>query len=171
LLFPIVRVSFAGLCASAIFDLAPQLYLPQNTVEPRLGVCQTVYSSITNGIRVTVEPQYLEEESDPERGRFFWAYAIEIGNEGSRSVQLVARHWRITDGNGKVEEVRGIGVVGKQPQIDPGEAFSYTSGCPLSTSSGIMVGSYQMVGADGEAFTVDIPAFSLDLPDARQVLN
>ncbi len=130
-----------------------------------------MYSSITNSIRVTVEPQYLEEESDPERGRFFWAYAIEIGNEGLAPVQLVARHWRITDGNGKVEEVRGIGVVGEQPQIDPGKAFSYTSGCPLSTSSGIMVGSYQMVGTDGEAFTVDIPAFSLDLPDARQVLN
>ncbi len=130
-----------------------------------------MYNCLTNSIRVTVEPHYLEEESDPERERFFWAYAIEIGNEGLASVQLLARHWRITDGNGHVEEVRGAGVVGEQPHIEPGKAFSYTSGCPLSTPSGIMVGSYQMVGADGEAFTVDIPAFSLDLPDARPVLN
>ncbi len=130
-----------------------------------------MYSSVTNGIRVTVEPHYLEEESDPEQARFFWAYAIEIGNEGLASVQLLARHWRITDSNGQVEEVRGLGVVGEQPQIDPGEAFSYTSGCPLATPSGIMVGTYQMVGADGEVFSVDIPAFSLDLPDTRQVLN
>jgi ApaG protein len=136
-----------------------------------MGACHAVYNCITNGIRVTVEPLYLEEESDPERGRFFWAYAIEIGNEGAGSVQLLARHWRITDGNGHVEEVRGHGVVGEQPEIDPGNSFSYTSGCPLSTPSGIMVGSYQMVGADGEFFCVDIPAFSLDLPDARPVLN
>lgn len=130
-----------------------------------------MYSSVTNDVRVTVEPLYLEEESDPERGRFFWAYAIEIGNEGPAAVQLLARHWRITDGNGQVEEVRGPGVVGEQPEISPGNSFSYTSGCPLSTPSGIMVGSYQMVGADGEVFSVDIPAFSLDLPDARPVLN
>lgn len=130
-----------------------------------------MYSSVTNSVRVTVKPLYLEEESDPERGRFFWAYAIEIGNEGSRSVQLLARYWRITDGNGQVEEVRGDGVVGEQPEINPGNSFSYTSGCPLSTPSGIMVGSYQMVGADGEIFSVDIPAFSLDLADARPVIN
>jgi ApaG protein len=154
-----------------IFDLARQRHLPQNTGEPHLGACQAVYSCLTNGVRVTVEPVYLEEESDPERGRFFWAYAIEIGNEGARTVQLLARHWRITDGNGHVEEVRGPGVVGEQPEIDPGNSFSYTSGCPLSTPSGIMVGSYQMVTANGEVFSVDIPAFSLDLPDARPVLN
>ncbi len=130
-----------------------------------------VYSSVTNGIRVTVEPHYLAEESDPERGRFFWAYTIEIGNEGARSVQLLARHWRITDGNGRVEDVRGLGVVGEQPQINPGSSFSYTSGCPLSTPSGIMVGSYQMVGEDGDVFIVAIPAFSLDMPDVRPVLN
>ena len=130
-----------------------------------------MYSSVTNSVRVTVKPLYLEEKSDPERGRFFWAYAIEIGNEGSRSVQLLARYWRITDGNGQVEEVRGDGVVGEQPEINPGNSFSYTSGCPLSTPSGIMVGSYQMVGADGEIFSVDIPAFSLDLADARPVIN
>ena len=130
-----------------------------------------MYSSVTNSVRVTVKPLYLEEKSDPERGRFFWTYAIEIGNEGSRSVQLLARYWRITDGNGQVEEVRGDGVVGEQPEINPGNSFSYTSGCPLSTPSGIMVGSYQMVGADGEIFSVDIPAFSLDLADARPVIN
>ena len=130
-----------------------------------------MYSSVTKDIRVTVEPRYLEEESDPEQGRFFWAYTIEIGNEGLASVQLLARHWRITDGNGQVEDVRGLGVVGEQPEIDPGASFSYTSGCPLSTPSGIMAGTYQMAGADGEVFSVDIPAFSLDLPNARPVLN
>ncbi len=130
-----------------------------------------MYSSVTKDIRVTVEPHYLEEESDPEQWRFFWAYTIDIGNGGLASVQLLARHWRITDSNGQVEEMRGLGVVGEQPQIDPGEAFSYTSGCPLGTPSGIMVGTYQMAGADGEVFSVDIPAFSLDLPDARPRLN
>lgn len=130
-----------------------------------------MYNCVTKSIRVSVELHYLEEESDPERERFFWAYAIEIGNEGLASVQLLARHWRITDGNGHVEDVRGPGVVGEQPHIDPGKTFSYTSGCPLSTPSGFMVGSYQMVGEDGEVFNVDIPAFSLDLPNARRVLN
>jgi len=130
-----------------------------------------VYNCLTNGVRVTVEPHYLEDESDPERKRYFWAYAIEIGNEGPVSVQLLARHWQITDSNGHVEDVRGPGVVGEQPHIGPGDSFSYTSGCPLTTPSGIMVGSYQMVGEDGEEFTVDIPAFSLDLPDSRPVLN
>lgn len=130
-----------------------------------------MYNCLTNGVRVTVEPHYLEDESDPDRERFFWAYEIEIGNEGLASVQLLARHWRITDGNGRVENVRGLGVVGEQPRIDPGDSFSYTSGCPLTTPSGFMVGSYRMVGEDGEEFTVDIPAFSLDLPDARPVLN
>ncbi len=130
-----------------------------------------MYKCLTNGIRVTVEPHYLEEESDPDQDRFFWAYAIEIGNEGTASVQLLTRHWRITDGYGHVEIVRGPGVVGEQPHIGPGDVFSYTSGCPLTTPSGIMAGSYQMVGEDGKEFSVEIPAFSLDLPDARRVLN
>jgi len=130
-----------------------------------------VYKSLTNGVRVSVEPHYLEDESDPDQDRFFWAYAVEIGNEGTASVQLLTRHWRITDSYGQVEIVHGPGVVGEQPHIGPGDVFSYTSGCPLTTPSGIMAGSYQMIGEDGKEFDVEIPAFSLDLPDARRVLN
>lgn len=129
-----------------------------------------MYSEITNGIRVTVEPRYLEAESNPAEGRFFWAYTVEIANTTARPVQILTRHWIITDGNGQQQEVKGPGVVGEQPVISPGEAFTYTSGCPLPTPSGIMAGSYQ--AADGSTrFPVTIPAFSLDLPDARKVLN
>ena len=130
-----------------------------------------MYSCVTNGIRVSVETRYLEGESDPEQARYFWAYSIEICNEGTRPVQLLARHWRITDSNGHVEEVRGLGVVGEQPEIGPGDCFAYRSGCPLSTASGFMIGSYQMVSEDGKLFDVDIPAFSLDMPDVRPVIN
>jgi len=130
-----------------------------------------MYSATTHGIRVTVQPQYVAERSDPQTARFFWVYTIEIRNTGNAPVQLLARHWEITDGNGRTETVRGPGVVGEQPVIAPGDAITYTSGCPLTTSSGIMVGSYQMVGADGRTFSVSIPAFPLDLPDARRVLN
>jgi ApaG protein len=130
-----------------------------------------MYSATTCDIRVTVEPRYMEERSDPQAARFFWAYTIEIRNTGSAPVQLLARHWEITDGNGKTEIVRGLGVVGEQPVIEPGGAFTYTSGCPLATASGIMVGTYQMVAADGRPFSVSIPAFPLDVPDARRVLN
>jgi ApaG protein len=130
-----------------------------------------MYSATTNLIEVSVEPTYIEGESSPSDSRYFWAYTIEITNHGREEVRLRSRHWRITDGNGRTEEVRGAGVVGKQPVIKPGESFSYTSGCPLTTSSGIMVGSYQMQNESGELFAIDIPAFSLDLPDARRTLN
>ena len=130
-----------------------------------------MYSATTHGIRVTVEPRYMEERSDPDAARFFWAYTIEIQNAGDAPVQLLARHWEITDGNGRTETVRGLGVVGEQPVIEPGGAFTYTSGCPLATASGIMVGTYQMVGADGRPFSVSIPAFPLDVPNSRRVLN
>ena len=102
---------------------------------------------------------------------FFWIYTIEITNLGRQTVQLTARHWIITDGNGVVEEVQGPGVVGEQPVIPPGESFRYTSGCPLTTPSGIMVGSYQMLDEAGRPFEVNIPAFSLDSPFAKRVLN
>ena len=130
-----------------------------------------MYTAVSHNIRVTVRPQYLEEQSDPDDGRYFWSYTIEIANDGARSVQLTHRHWHITDANGRHEEVRGAGVVGEQPMLSPGDAFRYTSGCPLRTPSGIMVGSYRMVDEDGVAFDVAIPAFSLDSPHTRRVLN
>ncbi|MCP4382309.1 MAG: Co2+/Mg2+ efflux protein ApaG [Hyphomicrobiales bacterium] len=130
-----------------------------------------MYIATTQQIQVTVEPSFVESESSPADGRYFWAYTIEIVNLGVDEVQLRARHWQITDANGRTEEVRGAGVVGKQPFLKPGECFSYTSGCPLPTSSGIMVGSYQMQKADGGSFSIDIPAFSLDVPNERRVMN
>lgn len=129
------------------------------------------YSAVTGGVCVRVTPVFLEEESSPDEGRYFWAYTIEISNEGTDSVQLRSRHWRITDGNGRTEEVRGPGVVGKTPVLKPGESFTYTSGCPLTTPSGIMAGTYQMTREDGTLFNVTIPAFSLDSPHSRRSLN
>ncbi|MBZ8133861.1 Co2+/Mg2+ efflux protein ApaG [Afifella sp. IM 167] len=130
-----------------------------------------MYRATTRNITVSVEPEFLEKESNPKAGRFFWAYTVEIANEGSERVQLLRRHWQITDGVGRVEEVHGAGVVGEQPEIEPGKSYRYTSGCPLATSSGIMVGSYDMVGEDGSTFSIAIPAFSLDLPGGRTLLN
>lgn len=130
-----------------------------------------MYKATTRSIQVTVEPTFVEDESSPGNHRFFWAYAIEIANNGDEAVRLRSRHWRITDANGRTEEVRGAGVVGKQPMLKPGEVFSYTSGCPLTTPSGIMVGSYQMQDEKGEEFTIAIPAFSLDMPDVRRTVN
>ena len=130
-----------------------------------------MYSKITHEIEVAVEPQYLADQSRPEAGRWFWAYTITIRNHGAQSVQLMARHWRITDGNGRLEDVKGPGVVGEQPTLAPGESFSYTSGCPLPTPSGIMVGTYQMEAEDGERFDIAVPAFSLDSPHQAVRLN
>ena len=130
-----------------------------------------MYKATTDGISVTVEPCYLEDRSDPSERRFFWAYTVEISNRSAAPVQILARHWIITDGNGRREDVRGVGVVGKQPVITPGSSFSYTSGCPLPTPSGVMVGSYQAIRDGGDVFNVAIPAFSLDLPGAKPVLN
>jgi len=130
-----------------------------------------MYRTTTSGIEITVEPFYLEERSQPEIGRYFWAYRITIANRGRVTVKRVSRHWRITDASGRLEEVRGAGVVGEQPELEPGDSFQYTSGCPLATPSGFMVGTYQMVSESGEQFDVAIPAFSLDTTDARRVLN
>lgn len=130
-----------------------------------------MYTAVSNKIKVTVRPTYLAEQSDPDQDRYFWSYTIEIANDGDRIVQLTHRHWQITDANGHREEVRGAGVVGEQPKLKPGDAFSYTSGCPLRTPSGIMVGTYRMIDESGQAFEVAIPAFSLDSPYARRVLN
>ena len=130
-----------------------------------------MYRATTRDIQVTVEPTFIESESSAEDERYFWAYQIEIANHGHEVVQLRSRHWRITDANGRTEEVRGAGVVGKQPVLQPGESFEYTSGTPLSTPSGIMVGSYSMVTTGGEHFDVAIPAFSLDAPGNPTPLN
>ena len=130
-----------------------------------------MYEKTTARVRVRVRPEYLEGHSDPSEGRYFWAYHIEIANEGDRTVQLVSRYWRITDARGRAEEVRGPGVVGKQPVLKPGESFSYSSGAPLPTASGFMVGRYQMVREDGEGFEIDIPAFSLDSPWSSESIH
>jgi len=129
-----------------------------------------MYERITNGIRVSVEPAYLEEQSDPDSSHFVWAYTVRIDNHSAAPVRLRARHWRITDAIGRTEEVSGDGVVGEQPLIAPGENFEYTSGAPLSTPSGVMVGTYHMETPTGDRFDVAIPAFSLDSPhEERQV--
>ncbi|MGI9424623.1 MAG: Co2+/Mg2+ efflux protein ApaG [Hyphomicrobiaceae bacterium] len=130
-----------------------------------------MYEATTRNIRVSVTPQYLESESRPERNNYFWAYTIVIENEGHETVQLRSRYWHITDANGKVSEVRGAGVVGEQPTIEPGGSYSYTSGCPLDAPSGIMVGQYQMLSDSGETFDIDIPAFSLDSPEGLGSIN
>jgi ApaG protein len=130
-----------------------------------------MYEAVTRGIRIRVTPQFLEDESAPDENRYFWAYTIDLMNEGSETVQLRSRHWQITDAKGRTEEVRGPGVVGQTPVLQPGRSFRYTSGCPLSTPSGIMVGSYQMTTEAGELFNVEIPAFSLDSPHAKRSLN
>jgi ApaG protein len=129
------------------------------------------YSAETNGILIRVRPSYLAGQSDPEAGRWVWAYRVEIVNLSGSTVQLMARRWTITDGHGHVEEVRGPGVIGEQPVIAPGASYSYASGCPLGTDSGAMVGVYYMTDAEGRSFEADIPAFSLDTPNARRVLN
>ena len=130
-----------------------------------------VYEAETRGVRIRVAPKYLAERSDPDGELYVWAYHVEIENEGACPVQLVDRRWLITDAFGREEEVAGPGVVGEQPVIKPGDRFEYTSGCPLTTSSGVMVGHYGMVAEDGERFEAAIPAFSLHLPGAERVLN
>lgn len=129
------------------------------------------YKATTRGITVSVEPDFLEDESAPLRDYYFWAYSVEILNEGRETVQLLARHWRITDANGHLQEVRGPGVVGEQPTLEPGDSFRYTSGVPLRTPSGIMQGTYTMEMDDGDSFETAIPAFSLDSPYTAQRMN
>jgi ApaG protein len=130
-----------------------------------------MYRIVTRNIEVVVTPRFMAERSSPDNGYFFWAYTIEITNRGSDTVQLKTRHWRITDAQGRLQEVRGAGVVGEEPVLEPGESFEYTSGVPLPTPSGFMVGSYGMVTATGESFDIEIPAFSLDSTDSRRTLN
>ena len=130
-----------------------------------------MYKATTRSIQVTVEPTFVEAESSPGDNRYFWAYTIEIANQGQEVVRLRSRHWRITDANGKLQEVRGAGVVGEQPVLKPGANYEYTSGVPLPTPSGFMTGSYGMVTESGEPFDIEIPAFSLDMPQGGRTLN
>jgi ApaG protein len=120
--------------------------------------------AVTRGVRVYVESEYAPERSEPSRNEWFFLYTVRISNEGSETVQLLTRHWVITDGTGHVEEVRGPGVVGKQPILKPGESFEYTSGCPLSTPFGVMEGTYQMIAESGERFDAKIAPFTLSEP-------
>ena len=130
-----------------------------------------MYDETTDSIRVTVKPIYLEDQSSPTENHYVWAYQVRIENQGGETVQLLNRYWRITDSMGRVQEVRGAGVVGEQPTLKPGESFEYTSGTPLPTPSGIMVGTYEMARETGEHFDVAVPAFSLDSPHQPVQLN
>jgi ApaG protein len=128
----------------------------------------SVSSAVTRGIRVEVVTRYLPERSSPENSRWVFAYTIRITNQGDTRVQLMSRHWIITDANGRTEEVRGPGVIGEQPVLAPGESFEYTSGCPLPTPFGSMRGTYQMVTDDGGGFDAEIAPFALTEPHSVQ---
>jgi ApaG protein len=129
------------------------------------------YEAVTRGVRVRVEPVFLPEQSDPGAGQYAWAYSVDIENNGAETVQLLSRRWVITDAVNRVEEVVGPGVVGEQPVLRPGDAFHYTSGCPLKTPSGAMHGTYRMETEGGETFDAVIPMFSLHLPDVMRRVN
>ena len=132
---------------------------------------RTPYRAVTRGIAVSVEVTYLEANSSPGNSQYFWAYRVTIENQGRETVQLRSRHWMITNSHGELTEVKGPGVVGKEPFLEPGESFSYTSGAPLNTPSGMMGGSYQMESDTGERFDIEIPTFSLDRPNQSVLLN
>lgn len=125
----------------------------------------------TRGIVVSVEPAYLEEKSSPSSSQYFWVYRVMIENQGLETVRLVSRHWMIMNARGELTEVKGLGVVGDQPVLKPGESYEYTSGAPLDTPSGMMGGTYQMERESGEQFNVEIPTFSLDRPNHGVLLN
>ena len=130
-----------------------------------------LYEAETRGVKVRVAPSFLPEHSDADERRWVWAYTVEIENGGRETVRLVDRRWISPDARGHVEEVNGPGVVGEQPTLGPGDSFQYTSGCPLPTDSGAMVGSYGMVTDRGERFEAAIPAFSLHLPGAERAVQ
>ena len=131
----------------------------------------TLYRAITKGIAVSVVPTYLEAQSSPGSSQYFWAYRVIIENLGEETVQLLSRHWMITNARGEFTEVKGAGVVGDQPVLKPGESYEYTSGAPLDTTSGMMGGAYQMETEGGERFDIEIPTFSLDSPNQSARLN
>ena len=130
-----------------------------------------MYSKKTKKINITVNPYFLDDQSEPEEQHFVWAYQVTIDNQGNEKVQLKNRYWKIIDSNGSEQEVKGEGVVGEQPILNPGEKFEYTSGTPLSTPSGFMGGYYEMETKEGEKFEAIIPQFSLDSPFIKNNLN
>ncbi len=130
-----------------------------------------MYERSTRNIRVAVKPAFLDDQSDPDEQRYLWSYTVVIENKGPETVQLLSRYWQIVDGEGRVKEVRGPGVVGAQPVIAPGQKYQYTSGCPLATASGCMSGRYQMRSSSGEAFEAEIPAFLLESPHERRQIH
>lgn len=129
------------------------------------------YSKTTRSIKIVVQPFYLEDQSEPEKNNYMWAYYVRIENKGKHAVQLINRHWEIVESDGNRHEVRGPGVVGEQPIVNPGDYYEYTSGTPLKTSSGFMRGSYEMANEKGEFFDVTIPPFSLDTPFEPRMLQ
>src|ERR1700727_981229 len=129
------------------------------------------YLAITRGIAVSVDPAYLEANSSPESSQYLWAYRVTIENQGRETVQLLSRHWMITNARGELTEVKGPGVVGEQPVLKPGESYQYTSGAPLNTPSGMMGGACQMENESGEQFDIEIPTFSLDRPNHPVLMN
>ena len=124
-----------------------------------------MYTRTTRQIKVTIFPIYLAEQSLPNENHYVWAYTVQLNNLGDETVQLINRYWHITDANGAVQEVRGPGVIGEQPILEPGAEFRYTSGVSLKTPSGIMTGEYEMITPEQEIFHIDIPPFSLDSPE------
>lgn len=126
-----------------------------------------MFEQETRGISISVEADYLDDQSEPQEGHFFWAYTVRIDNKSSETVRLTKRHWKITNAQGQTEEVKGEGVVGETPVLKPGEGFEYTSGTPLNTPTGFMVGTYVMETARGDSFEAEVPAFSLDSPHAN----
>jgi ApaG protein len=131
----------------------------------------TMYQTTTRNICVSVKSDFIEDDSAPGDSYYFWAYTVEINNRGTETVRLRARFWRITDSLGRTREVRGAGVVGEEPLLEPGRTFRYTSGTPLTTPSGVMLGSYQMESESGERFDITIPVFSLDSPYEDRSMN
>jgi ApaG protein len=129
------------------------------------------YRAITRGILVCVVPTYLEAKSSPKSSQYFWAYHVTIENQSPETVQLISRHWMITNARGELTEVKGPGVVGEQPVLAPGQSHEYTSGASLDTTSGMMGGAYQMETDSGDRFDIEIPTFSLDLPNQGALLN
>jgi ApaG protein len=130
-----------------------------------------LYTATTRGITVSVEPTYLDAKSSTGDSHYFWAYRVIIENQGLETVQLLSRHWMISNARGELTEVKGPGVVGEQPVLKPGESHEYTSGTPLNTPSGMMGGAYQMETETGERFDIEIPTFSLDRPNQGVLLN
>lgn len=131
----------------------------------------SVFSKVTEAIKVSVAPAYVDRQSGQEGQEYVWMYTVQLENNGAHTVQLLNRHWKITDAYGRLQEVKGEGVIGEQPYLKPGESFSYTSGAALPTPSGIMMGAYEMEDESGGRFEIEIPAFSLDSPEQQARAN